>query len=161
MPLRKLVRTAREAWEVPRDLLLGRYPDFVTGGGLAKGHVPVFVFHSIEPRSFAAKLAYLADNGYVALSADEHFQILMNARPAPDKAVVVTLDDGRASVYSVAYPLLSRYGMKAVVFLVPEKITDAPARKISLQTPLQRLPEPQRNEAFLSWEEVGALAGSG
>ena len=32
MPLRKLGRQAREAFEVPRDLLLGRYPAFVTGG---------------------------------------------------------------------------------------------------------------------------------
>src|SRR6185436_12546385 len=56
VPLKRLARSAREAWEVPRDLLLGRYPDFVTGGPLARGHVPVFVFHSLEPESFARKL---------------------------------------------------------------------------------------------------------
>ena len=46
-------RKAKEAWEVPRDLLMGRYPPFVTGGALPRGHVPVFVFHSLEPESFA------------------------------------------------------------------------------------------------------------
>ena len=45
MPLRRLGRSAREAWEVPRDLLLRRYPPFVTGGDLAPGEIPVFVFH--------------------------------------------------------------------------------------------------------------------
>src|SRR5262249_43501738 len=56
MPLKRLARHAREAFEVPRDLLLGRYPDFVTGGALPKGQVPVFVFHSLEPESFGRKL---------------------------------------------------------------------------------------------------------
>ena len=49
MPLRSIGQSAREAWEVPRDLLLGRYPAFVTGGVLARGEVPVFVFHDAEP----------------------------------------------------------------------------------------------------------------
>ena len=59
--------------------LLGRYPPFVTGGPLPRGHVPVFVFHSLEPESFERKLRYLADNGYVTLSADEYFQVLVGA----------------------------------------------------------------------------------
>ena len=65
MPLRRLARNAREVFAVPRDLLLGRYPAFVTGGALPRGHVPVFVFHSLDPVEFGAKLRYLADNGYV------------------------------------------------------------------------------------------------
>ena len=57
MPLGRIGRQAREAFEVPRDLLLGRYPPFVTGGPLPRGHVPVFVFHSLEPESFGAQAA--------------------------------------------------------------------------------------------------------
>jgi hypothetical protein len=49
VPLKTLGQKARDAFEVPRDLLLGRYPPFVTGGPLPRGHVPVFVFHSLEP----------------------------------------------------------------------------------------------------------------
>ena len=60
MPLGRLAQQRREAWEVPRDLLLGRYPAFVTGGPLARGEVPVFVFHEAEPESFARKLDHLA-----------------------------------------------------------------------------------------------------
>ena len=59
MSLRGLGRSAREAWEVPRDLLLARYPAFVTGGALPRGDVPVFVFHGAEPQSFA-RLAVFA-----------------------------------------------------------------------------------------------------
>jgi len=51
--LRGLGRSALEAWEVPRDLLLARYSAFVTGGPLPRGEVPVFVFHGPEPDTFA------------------------------------------------------------------------------------------------------------
>lgn len=161
MALRKLARHAREAWEVPRDLLLGRYPDFVTGGDLPRGHVPVFVFHTLEPVSFARKLAYLAANGYTTLSAEDYFLHLMSARPAPERAVVLTLDDGRASVYSVGLPLLSRHGMKAVVFLIPSRISDTPARPLGPGSAFASLEVPGANEGFLSWEEVERLQRSG
>ncbi len=72
MALRGLGRSALEAWEVPRDLLLARYPAFVTGGPLARGEVPVFVFHGAEPESFARQLDHLARNGYVTLSIDDY-----------------------------------------------------------------------------------------
>ena len=80
MPLRRLGRSAREAWEVPRDLLRGRYPPFVTGGELPRGDVPVFVFHGAEPDSFSRKLAHLAENGYVTLSAEEYVAVLRGQR---------------------------------------------------------------------------------
>ena len=54
VPLRRLARSAREAWEVPRDLLLGRYPAFVTGGALEPGEIPVFVLHEAEPELLRA-----------------------------------------------------------------------------------------------------------
>lgn len=169
MPLRRLGRSAREAWEVPRDLLLGRYPPFVTGGELPRGDVPVFVFHGAEPVSFSRRLAHLADNGYVALSADEHLAVLRGQREAPARAVVLTFDDGRGSVWSVAAPLLRKHGMKAVVFLVPGRIRSRPGP----MSPTWEDVEAGRAEeaavlhredgegALLSWEEAEALARTG
>lgn len=164
-----LVRHAQEAWEVPRDLLLRRYPPFVTGGPLPRGHVPVFVFHSLEPESFERKIRYLAANGYETLSADEYFQVLVQAGKAPDRAVLLTFDDGRGSLWSVGYPLLRRYGMKGVVFLVPGRTPSRPGplpptwddeREGRVPAPEVRGREAGEG-AFLSWEEVEALARSG
>ena len=73
--MKSFSRHAREAWEVPRDLLLGRYPEFVTGGGLPRGHVPVFVFHSLEPAGFGKKLAYLAPAMDRTLAAVVHLYL--------------------------------------------------------------------------------------
>ena len=164
-----LGRHAWEAWEVGRDLLLHRYPPFVTGGPLPRGDVPVFVFHSLEPESFDRKLRYLAENGYQTLSADEYFQALVRAGPAPDRAVLLTFDDGRGSLWSVGYPLLKRYGMRGVVFLVPGRTES----RAGLLPPTWedvregRVPAAEvlgreaAEGAFLSWEEIEALARSG
>jgi len=168
MPLRRLARQAREAWEVPRDLLLRRYPPFVTGGPLPKGDVPVFVFHSLEPVSFGRKLRHLAENGYVTLSMEEYFRVLVGAKPAPEKAVLLTFDDGRGSVWTVAAPLMRRYGLKGVVFLVPGRMKeggrpgptwdDAETRRVAAAEVLSR---ESHDGAFLTWSETQALSASG
>jgi peptidoglycan/xylan/chitin deacetylase (PgdA/CDA1 family) len=169
VPLRRLGRSAREAWEVPRDLLLGRYPPFVTGGGLPRGDIPVFVFHGAEPESFSRRLEHLADNGYVTLSADEYADVIRERREPPERAVVLTFDDGRGSVWSVAAPLLRKHGMKAVVFLVPGRVCSRPgpeaptwedveAGRADAATLLRR---ESGDGALLSWEEIEALARTG
>ncbi len=167
MPLRVLARNALEAIEVPRDILLGRYPEFVTGGPLARGDIPIFVFHSLEPVSFERRLRYLADNGYRTLSGDELFYALMGATKVRDRAVALTFDDGRGSLYGVGLPLLKRYGMKGIVFLVPGRIptggglpptwADVEAGKIPAAQVLER----ERQAPLLSWVEIEAMARSG
>ena len=169
MPVRRLARHVREAWEVPRDLLRGRYPSFVTGGDLPRGEVPVFVFHGAEPASFGRKVAHLADNGYVTLSADEYLAHVRGEREAPERAVVLTFDDGRGSVWSVAAPLLARHGMKATVFLVPGRIVSRPGPPAPTWTDVEAgrtvaasvLGREEGEGALLSWEEVEALAATG
>jgi peptidoglycan/xylan/chitin deacetylase (PgdA/CDA1 family) len=169
VPLRTLGQKARDAFEVPRDLLLGRYPPFVTGGPLPRGHVPVFVFHSLEPDSFARKLQFLADNDYVALSASEYFQFLMGTRPVPQKAVVLTFDDGRGSLWSIGQPIMRRYGMKGIVFLVPGRVPSRPGPlpptwddvEARRQSPEAILAREKGDGAFLSWEEIDSLMRSG
>jgi peptidoglycan/xylan/chitin deacetylase (PgdA/CDA1 family) len=165
--LEKLTRQAREAWEVPRDLLLRRYPPFVTGGDLPRGHVPVFVFHGLQPDSFAQKLAYLADNDYASLSAGEYFQVLLGARPAPQRAVLLTFDDGRGSLWSVGLPLMRRYRMKGVAFVVPGRMVSRPPGPTwddilpGGRRPPEALGRDEGEAPFLSWEEAVALVRSG
>ena len=169
MPLRRLGRSAGEAWEVPRDLLLRRYPPFVTGGELPRGDVPVFVFHGAEPAAFSRKLAHLAENGYVTLSADEHLAVLRGQREPPARGVVLTFDDGRGSVWSVAAPLLQKHGMKAVVFIVPGRIGSRPRAPAPTLEDVAAgradeaaiLRREEGDGALLSWEEIEALARTG
>jgi peptidoglycan/xylan/chitin deacetylase (PgdA/CDA1 family) len=146
-------RQIRDVWEVPRDLALGRYPDFVRGGPLPRGQVPVFVFHSLEAETFGAQLEHLARNGYATLGADEYLHVLLGARPAPERAVVLTFDDGRGSLWSVGAPLLQKHGMRGVVFLVPARVPSRPGPPRA-----QDLRSQEAEVPFLSWQEVDALA---
>jgi peptidoglycan/xylan/chitin deacetylase (PgdA/CDA1 family) len=165
--LGRLTRGVRDAWEVPRDLLLRRYPPFVTGGDLPRGHIPVFVFHSLDPESFGPKLAYLAENDYVSLSADEYFQVVLGARPAPQRAVVLTFDDGRGSLWSIGGPMMRRYRMKGVAFVVPGRMASRPPGPTwdEMLPGGRRPPEVAHRDhsdaPFLSWEEAIALDRSG
>jgi peptidoglycan/xylan/chitin deacetylase (PgdA/CDA1 family) len=131
--------------------------------------VPVFVFHSVEPDGFGRRLSYLAENGYATLGADELLAVLRGEATAPDRAVVLTFDDGRGSLWSVAAPLLRRHGMRGVVFLVPGRVpsrtgppaptwSDVEAGRVPADAVLLR---EQRGAAFLSWEEIEALARDG
>jgi peptidoglycan/xylan/chitin deacetylase (PgdA/CDA1 family) len=166
--LRTLARHAGEAWEVPRDLMLGRYPAFVTGGPLPRSHVPVFVFHSVEPESFGRRLDYLADNGYVTLSAEEYYQFLLGGRAAPERAVVLTFDDGRGSLWSVAAPLLERRRMRGIVFLVPGRTPSRPGPLRPTWTdvregraPAEEVLTHEQRDPLLSWEEIEILSARG
>jgi peptidoglycan/xylan/chitin deacetylase (PgdA/CDA1 family) len=164
VPLRGLLRGLGEAWEVPRDLALRRYPPFVSGGPLARGEVPVFVFHGAEQAGFARKVGHLADNGYVTLSTDEYLAALRGQREPPERAVLLTFDDGRGSVWSVAAPLLRRHGMRATVFLVPGRMRSRPLLGPTLDdpaTPPEALARQRGELALMSWEEVEALAATG
>lgn len=167
MNLEGLGRRARDAWEVPRDLLLGRYPAFVTGGALEPGEIPVFVFHGAEPESFGAALAHLTRGGYETLTIDEYLAVLRGQKAAPPRAVLLTFDDGRGSVWSVAAPLLRRHGMRAACFLVPGRVgshapgptwDDVEAGRADRTLVLAR---EASGPALMSWEEIGALARGG
>jgi peptidoglycan/xylan/chitin deacetylase (PgdA/CDA1 family) len=159
----------REMWEVPRDLLRGGYPPFVTGGPLPRGDVPVFVFHSLEPIHFGAQLTHLAENGYRTLGADEYLAVLEGREAAPDRAVVLTFDDGRGSLWTVGAPLLRRHGMKGIVFLVPGRTPSRPGPRFPTWDDVEPgratahavLAREQGEGSLLSWEEVEDLARSG
>ena len=164
-----LRRQLREIVEVARDLALRRYPAFVTGGPLPRGHVPVFCFHSLEPESFRSKIEHLARNGYTTLSGAEYAAVLSGERPAPQQAVVLTFDDGRSSLRTVGLPILRRYGMKGIVFVIPGRTAsrsgplpptwdDVTAGRVAAAALLAR---EQGAEALLTWEELDDLAHAG
>jgi len=59
-------------------------------------------------------LQWLADNGYTTVLPSE----LVAGEPLPEKAVMLTFDDGYANNYTIAYPLLREFQAKAVISLI-------------------------------------------
>jgi len=69
---------------------------------------------------FAGQMKHLHDHAYTTLSMDEFLEIRRGARPRPARPVVLTFDDGYASNYTLALPVLRAQGQKATVFVAPE-----------------------------------------
>jgi len=63
---------------------------------------------------FREDLQWLADNGYTTVLPSE----LAAGEPLPEKAVMLTFDDGYDNNYTIAYPLLQEFQAKAVISLI-------------------------------------------
>lgn len=143
------------------------YPRFVFDGRVRtlEGQVPVFSFHSVEPDHFESQLKYLKHNGYRTLTADELLATLNREMPVPERAVVLTFDDGWGSLWSVAFPLLKRYGYKAVAFVIPglveEETVDRSNLEGSIADPSKgNVPETDRRR-LCTWAELRVMQESG
>lgn len=88
--------------------------------------VPILCYHRfgsnparmvVSPEAFAEQMAYLADNGYQVVPLTAVAEFLAGRRALAPKTVVLTMDDGYRSNYTIAYPVLKRYGFPATIFL--------------------------------------------
>lgn len=108
------------------DLMRGRYPSFVYDREPQEGELPpVFTFHATTREILEPVLVGLARAGYRSLTCDEYLaaargELAIDA----SRTVMLTFDDGHASVWSVVRPLLERYDMHAVVYLIPGRIQE-------------------------------------
>ncbi len=103
-----------------------------------KSAVTVLMYHHILPKAEAGKLAgnsivtyaeefekqldFLCENGYTTVTPAQVEAFFYAETPLPEKAVLITFDDGYLSNAAVAYPLLKARKMCATVFLVTGRL---------------------------------------
>ncbi len=88
-------------------------------------------------------LDFLRDNGYTTILPRELAAgRLDDGSPLPQKAVLLTFDDGYESNYTLAFPILREYGAKAVISLITARIDE-------------------KADSFLTWDECREMAKSG
>ena len=90
--------------------------------------VPILMYHHlsedvtnsemVSPEQFEAQIRALSEAGYTGVSFDELQAYVLRGEPLPEKPVVITFDDGYESNYTLAYPILQKYGMKAAIFAI-------------------------------------------
>jgi peptidoglycan/xylan/chitin deacetylase (PgdA/CDA1 family) len=66
---------------------------------------------------FDEQMAQIADLGYTAVSLDDVLAHYLERKPLPDRAVLITFDDGYRDNLDNAVPILQRYGYPAVLFV--------------------------------------------
>ena len=91
--------------------------------------VPILSYHRFGPgkrsrdrlelsaEAFDAQMAYLKRSGFQVVGLDDFADFIEGKRSLPRKSVVLTIDDGYRSAYTVAYPILKKYGFRATLFV--------------------------------------------
>ena len=123
--------------------------------------LPILTFHTLDdwpsviscsPHVFQRSMAKLHAHGYQTLRLLEAVSYLRQGRPFPDRAFVLTFDDGYQTVYTEALPVLQRYSMSATVFLTVG--TQGTASQAG------RLPSLE-GRVMLSWREIREMQRGG
>ena len=143
------------------DLATGVYPAFLFGGTVGR-QLPVFHIHEVTPASLEPHLRHIAENGYRTLVADEIDEFIRTGRLPAERSVSLTFDDARASLWTVAAPLLRRYGLRAITFAVPGRLTDAIRPRPTLDDGNTGAGSEDASETpFVTWVELKMLQASG
>ena len=124
---------------------------------LSKIAIPVFMYHDLEPKEFESQLSFLKNNNYQAISCEEA------PWDSPDpKKVILTFDDGLRSVWTVAYPLLHKYGFKGTAFISPGIIHSGKVTPNLDSTSDDELKTSNYgNDDLFNWEEARIMHDSG
>lgn len=110
---------------------------------------------SMSTDRFVALLTWLRQHGYQPVGIDDLLRARQGEHPLPEKAVLLTFDDGYRDFYSQVFPLLKAYRYPAVLAVVGSWLDAAPGETVDYGgTPVPR-------EKFLSREQLREMAGSG
>ena len=72
----------------------------------------------VSPGKFRAQVKYLLDHGYTTLLFSDLLKAQKGETPLPEKAVLITFDDGYENNYLHAWPILRELGAKGNVYVV-------------------------------------------
>ena len=143
------------------DLATGCYPSFLFGGPVS-ALLPVFHLHESDPAVLESRLAYLADNGYRTVTTEVIVRFVVEGVYPGPRTVALCFDDCWATLWTVAGPLLRRYGMSAIGFAIPGRVTDAAGVRPTIdEHPESTVAADRSGVPFATWPELRSLQASG
>ncbi len=90
--------------------------------GFSKKKLRVLAYHTVNDEvSFEKQLIYISKN-FNVISSDDLKQHLLQNKALPEKALLITFDDGDISVLEKGLPVLKKYNLPAVLFVITELI---------------------------------------
>lgn len=129
------------------------YADRVEEKKIQPSSVTIFCYHSfgpageknseytVTPENFDRQMEMIRSRGFTVISLAQYMDYLEGKRSIPEKAAIITMDDGFKSVYTVAYPIVKKYGYPFTLFVYTDLIS--------------------KSKHFLTWEELSDLAQNG
>lgn len=157
------LRDADRAWEIgeyngvaeaaPGQELVIPLRPFRRGGLTPERYqtVPILTYHQFAEKSrnkmtvsretFEAQMQLLKDKGYRVIPLGQLVDFLEFRGQLPEKAVVITIDDGWRSTFDIAFPILKKFGYPATLFVYTRLINGSPKN--------------------LSWDQVREMSAQG
>ncbi len=111
---------------------------------------------AVSTANLAEQFDWIAEQGWRPVSVEQIIRAHEGGEALPDQAVLLTFDDGLASLYERVYPLLKAYDYPAVAAVVTGWLEDLePGETIDYEG-RERGPD-----GFVSWEQLREMADSG
>ncbi len=101
---------------------------------MSRPQVPILCYHQIRnwrptdskqakdyivpEDAFAAQIKMLADSGYHTISTDQLYNYLNYGAALPAKPIMLTFDDTDLPQYTIAKPVMEKYGFKGMFFIM-------------------------------------------
>lgn len=101
---------------------------------------PIWAALNVSPSQLDEQLSYLSNHNYHTMTLDELLEALDGTIPLPQNPIVLTFDDGYRNFYENAFPLLKKYHMKAVQFVITQVVGF---------------------QAYLTWDQITEMDKSG
>lgn len=80
---------------------------------------------TVRQADFQAQMAFLKENSYHVVSLDRFYDFLDHKASLPPRSVVITIDDSWRTTYTIAYPILKKFGYTATLFINPDSVTNS------------------------------------
>ncbi|MDF2566647.1 MAG: polysaccharide deacetylase [Oscillospiraceae bacterium] len=104
----------------------------------------------ISPDEFENDLKFLSEKGFSTVVIADLINYVEKGTPLPKNPIMLTFDDGQESILTYAYPLLQKYGQKAVVSVVGSYIDL-----------LSQDADKHVNYSYMTWDQISTLHQSG
>lgn len=92
---------------------------------------------TVTPATFEEHLKNIQDKGYQTITFAD---LVQSGSTLPEKPIILTFDDGYADAYSNVFPLLEKYRMKGVFYIITGSV---------------------EKPGYMTWENIKQLSGSG
>ena len=121
----------------------------------AVGRDKDFKAMTIDTSELAAQFSWLKEHGYVAVDVDDLLAAQAGERPLPEKALLLSFDDGYRGMYEQVFPLLRAFDFHAVLAVVGSWLETPPGSDVRYGD------EMVKRDYFLSWAQIREMANSG
>ena len=125
------------------------------------GNVTILMYHNLLPAGSQRSkycitttqldrdFKYLQDNGYTVIRFDYLLRLVEERIQLPDKAVLITFDDGHLSNVTLGLPILQKYGYSALLSVVGEFTAYGKSN-----------PKIAKGQEYLEWSDIGEYANN-